>query len=343
MGEWVDKGFLVLVNVINFTIDALGFGAKAFLAMKVAGNLAIAGLIDIFSALITVELKVLGAFEKLAKFAGLTKLSASIAGVKQEIAIFKGEVDATGDVFRQTAADGVESFKKVGEFTGLAKDKVQELTAEVLKTKETIQVLGEVAVPTLERVAAGMEVVKKKTKETKDLVLETGLQMVDSFGAGFEAFISGSTNAKNALTGFLSETLTSIEKLAIAQITAASATAAAEGAKSQAGIPIIGPILAPLAFAAMFALGRSALTMFHEGTDFVRRSDLLRLPGMRPEEGIAVLREGESVGSGRNGGRNGGANITQIFNTQTIGFPSRAQQRVYMNRVLFPAVARSTS
>ena len=162
--------------------------------------------------------------------------------------------------------------------------------------------------------------------------------MIASFGTGFEAFVSGSVTAKEAFKSFAIDALRIIEKVAVDQIIAASAVSAAEGAKSQAGIPVIGPILAPLAFAAMFALGRSALTKLHEGTDFVRRDDLLRLPGMDQDEGIAVLKEGESVE--REGG---GRTTVNNFITQTIGFPSRAQGRVYANTTLIPALKRSLS
>lgn len=81
----------------------------------------------------------------------------------------------------------------------------------------------------------------------------TAEQLGSAFGNAFGAMIEGTKSVGQAFAQMAQQMIQTIAQIAIKSITASAGKAAAEGISSQAGIPVIGPILAISAGAAMFS------------------------------------------------------------------------------------------
>ena len=133
-----------------------------------------------------------------------------------------------------------------------------------------------------EKDALAFEAAQERKKE---IALQMAQTMGESFGTAIHGMITGTMTAGEAFRKLAGDVLGIIQRTATNAIMAAAATAGAEGAKSQAGIPVIGPILAVGAASAMFALARGFLTKFHEGG----------IVGGRGREQLIVAEKGELV------------------------------------------------
>lgn len=101
------------------------------------------------------------------------------------------------------------------------------------------------------------------------------------------------------------------------------------------------PIPASFGAAPAAAAGAKAAVMaagsFHEG-GMVGQSDLMRLPGMAPDEGLILAQSGEMVLP--RGEAAGGINIT--VNNNTAGLSDKASNARWVRDVLLPALREST-
>jgi hypothetical protein len=73
-----------------------------------------------------------------------------------------------------------------------------------------------------------------------------------SFADAFAGMATGAKSAAQAMAGVLKDVLNLVLQMAVKRILASAATAGAEAAESQAGIPVVGPILAIGAMASIF-------------------------------------------------------------------------------------------
>lgn len=179
------------------------------------------------------------------------------------------------------------------------------------------------------------EVARLREEEEQMRKLQrTQFMVADAVGLIAEASVEGGQATEDAWKSVGMTMIDVIEDAVIKSITARAAEAAAGAAASQSAIPVVGPILATAAASAMFGFVRGYLNSFHTGTDFVSRGDLVRTPGMAPDEGLAVLQEGEQVVPR---GDSGGTGTTVIHFHDSAFMPkNRAQQRRYWRDVVQP-------
>ncbi len=179
-----------------------------------------------------------------------------------------------------------------------------------------------------ERIAAGIS--------EQERAIEKAKQVGDTLVAAFDAGATGAENWANVTKAAAGVALDAIRDAVIKAIAAHAAEGAAAAAKSVAGIPVVGPALAVGAATLIFGLIRGFLGKFHEGGELTQ-ANLTRLPGMAPTEGVFIGEVGETVVPAD--GQPMQPGIVNNFITQTIGFPSRAQERRYLHTTLVPALA----
>jgi hypothetical protein len=111
---------------------------------------------------------------------------------------------------------------------------------------------------------ADLDTYAAQTQAQADATAEAWVSAGQRIGAALgDAFASGGTAAEKGATvakAALSEVLSAVLAMAVKQITANAAVTATEAGKSQAGIPIVGPMLAAAAMTAMFASVQGMLT-----------------------------------------------------------------------------------
>lgn len=175
--------------------------------------------------------------------------------------------------------------------------------------------------------AAQIELEEKAAQKAQDTAAIAG-QLGAAFVTAASAAASGQQSFQDAL------------KDSIRALASAAAAAAAQWVFATVPPPV-SFALAPIAGAAAFALVNQ-LANFHQG-GIVRQSELLRLPGMGADEGIAILRANERVltpqqrASGAEAA--GGAGDVNIV-MQLVAPPTRADVDRSIRTAIVPALRR---
>lgn len=326
ISTWVSSGLMKAVGAIDALITGLEFGGKALNAFKIAGNLALAGLIDSFSALTIAHQKVVEGLWEIANFAGMDKIANELHALEGMHRKLRREIDGVGDVFRSTASDGVDAFVSTGEWADRAREKVREFGGDVRRAASEMQFFEEKGVKAFQGVTEKATTLDLRM-ETFLFDLEEGMDKAAKATEGFEDRLGRVivAQAKSAAAG------ESSAKKIIGALAREAAAAAAAWAFRTYPFPASVGIAAGATVAAEGLV--AALANFHQGSDFVRRDDLLRGPGMAPNEGVAVLEEGEKVTPK---GESGGQTIINNF-TETSFMPrTRAHQRHYYHTTVLP-------
>ncbi len=148
-----------------------------------------------------------------------------------------------------------------------------------------------------------VEEVERKIREDEERELQARaanyVAWGDKVGASLAKALTGSLTPLKAMTGLLKDITSAIIEMAQKQIMASALAASAEAAKSQSGIPVVGPILAGGAMVAMLGMVRGLIGQLPSaarGWDIPRGiNPLTQLHGgemVLPEEDADVIRNG---------------------------------------------------
>lgn len=169
----------------------------------------------------------------------------------------------------------------------------------------------------------------KKAAAQEMQMIQQQAQAVASLGGTFGRMaglaVQGQLEAADAGKMLLQSTL----DIARQVVMAAAAKAAAEAFTSQAGIPIVGPLLGAAAASAAFATVSAFVGSFEQGTDFV------------PRTGFAYVHKGEQIIPADEVGRGQGRpHQTIIQNNSFLTVPTRTQMDRTNRDVLIPSFQR---
>lgn len=352
---WISQGFELAIDSVLFMIDAVELAAKAIAAFQVVGNLAIGGMIDLWSRFLGVMNIVTKSLSVLARAAGLDDLAKTLTTTSTVLDRMKKSTEGVRDVFFESADAGLKSFETISKTADAARNKTIEFEENVLAGAASIEVLGAsaaAAAPSLDFLNNNLKEMEEAqlkaieaAQEAMQQSIDTAMQLGNAFGATFSAFTAGTEASQDAIRALAGTILDVVQDSVTKVITARAAEAAAGAASSQASIPVVGPILAAAAAAAMFGLVRGFLTKFHEGGT-VTRDDLFRLPGMNPNEGLIVAAAGEKVldpAQSRafdQGAAGGGGGDTFVF--QQLVPDTRASLRANLRKTQLSAELKRT-
>jgi hypothetical protein len=107
-----------------------------------------------------------------------------------------------------------------------------------------------------------MQIEKKQAEDRKKTAqdwMNVGASIGDSVGKAFASVIKGQASVAQAMKGLAASILSTIIEMVKKIVMADAVSAAAGAASSQAGIPVIGPILAASAMVAMLSLVQGLL------------------------------------------------------------------------------------
>ena len=169
----------------------------------------------------------------------------------------------------------------------------------------------------------------KMEQQKIQMTEQTAQQITQAMASSFGAAISGAKSAGEAFQDFASSAANIIIQVAIKQISAAAATAAAEAFKSQAGIPIVGPLIGAATAGIVFAAVSAFKSRFAMGG--------LVTGGIPGQDSVpALLQRGERVlnpQQARAYERAASGGMTQNINLQTTVVTTDLPQRVQRRRL----------
>lgn len=157
----------------------------------------------------------------------------------------------------------LDNWKK--HLKDVQKAQLKELVEEAESAKAQATKEGEIRKAVLDGIQAHNDKLKadkdaqdaadaKALKEKVRAELVSAKQISEAFGATFAGIVTGTTTVEGAFKAMATTAVRSVIDAAIKIIQADALVTAAEAAKSQAGIPIVGPILAVAALGAMEGL-----------------------------------------------------------------------------------------
>lgn len=135
MQGWIEKGIGLAFDAVRLLIRALGLAGKAFLAFKVAGNIAVGGVVQAFQYLAEANEWVVSGLAKLARLAKMDGLADSLQAVADDFGKFAKDLQDTADTFYSTANDAVEAWDP---FSAL----IEDLDDRVLSFEQRLKKLG---------------------------------------------------------------------------------------------------------------------------------------------------------------------------------------------------------
>jgi hypothetical protein len=344
--SWIKTGWMVLFSVIDSLLAQVEFFTKVWDVLKIAGTLAINGLLTVLRSLVEMLYAVLSPFNLLG--AALSKLTGAANPIQGAFDAAFGAIDSGIENTALKAHDLIGTFGETGEavqsfragVVGFGEDAVHALNAtteaavavvEPLKEVEAVNVANEDA-----RKEREAEIAEAWEKEKS--IFEERMQKAEAAGEKigeiFLAMGEGQKAMEKVMKGVLSNSLDMLKDYIIKSITMRASGGGAAAGEAVAGIPVVGPALAVIAVAATFALIKGLISKMHAG-GAVTKGNLLRLPGQSSDEGVAVLQEGEYV-TPRGGGGGGGINVQ--YNAV---FPqTRVEVDTFVSEMLVPALRR---
>ncbi len=346
---------ITATRVLTVVVSAAGIALNALGAI---GNGLVAILVKAFEGIIRVVGSTLQEFRKVAEALGAKKIAAAFKSAEDSVEGFGDKVRDTAEVFADSSNDNIDSMAKMAKAIKTTDKAIKDFGERAKERAKDIKVLGDGARgaaadfngladsidgakrnleayinlgPAFGAMAAMTgEAGAQSGRDVEAAITSANMRQMEAinlagtmgvaFGNALGQLVEGTLSGEDALKSLLGTALRVIAQIAIKQITAAALTAGAEAAKSQAGIPVVGPALAIAAMAAITAAVLGQLGSFHTGSEVLTSRDLFRLPGQRPDEGVAVLQTGERVQSrtevarDRRRTRGDNAVITENFN-----------------------------
>ncbi len=364
---WVDQGWLIAIKVMDAFIQVGGFIAKMFQALKIVGTGALLAMakgwqlqLKVTELVLTPLSKILDAMVAI----GALKTNPLADGFKSAQAAADLAVESFGEVLDEQ----LQGFDAIDKGVAGLRGKLAGFNRAVQENAKTIKTAYEgTALPAIQKVdeearkaaekaaAAAAKLMAEAQQQAADVAQTIG----DSLGQAFAGLVTGVVSAGEALRSFASTAVSTFSQIltqkliadqvaaastrsrAVGEVTANAASAASGAAASQAAIPLIGPALAIAALASVSAIVLGLLSSFHTGTISASSNNLLRLPGMRPDEGMAKIQSGEQILSrqdmaGR--GRGDQVRVTEIRMPLPL---SRPQMRRFQKDVFFPEARRA--
>lgn len=302
MSAWITQGWGLLVKAADVFITGLEIGGKAFAAFKIAGNLALGGVIELFNLMVGHVEMVIGSFAQLAGAVGLEGLGASLGAVHAKVAEFRSGVESVRDTFFATANEGVAMWNGIGEATDGMRGKLAELDGAVRTTAANMQVIPDAAKKAADDSVSSIQAANDKLTAEIDEMLskeidaqlkkeealarsnqrieeareqaaanearrqaEAAARAGEAIGVQVAAVMAGTATMEDLYQGMAVMALDAIYHLVQNAIAAYAAKGAAAAAAANASIPVVGPAIAAAAAGVMFALIRGFMTKFHDG------------------------------------------------------------------------------
>lgn len=182
--------------------------------------------------------------------------------------------------------------------------------------------------------AKGLAAADKATKEMEanakriaSAYAQMGQSMGESIGTAFAGMITGAQSVRDAMAGMLKSIVNTVIEAVKTQVMANAVAASAEAAKSQAGIPVVGPILAGAAMVAMLSMVQGLVGSIPSSAGGLGRVPNDTFAYIHKDETVlpaALARTYRDLAAG--GGGRGGA---PVFNVSALD--GRSVERVFSN------------
>ena len=256
------------------------------------------------------------AIDDQARLVAETKLNAD-----ERVAIERNAIRAIGVEHAKSVDEILESYRRLEESKGAITVQAQDQVARQLSEKYS-------------------RIMDERSAANQRLLDQLGQTAGTAVSNVFSALIEGNESAGKIIVKTVAASVA-------AMLPALAARAFAESYNSQAGIPIIGPILGTIAATAASGLILALASKFHSGGE-VTKSGPRRIPGLGPREVPIIAEEGEIVFSrddvarGRSqGGASQPAQGEPRSVTINVNTPvDRAEYRRFLRDVVGPENAR---
>lgn len=307
MQSFVRDGVEVAVDGVRVLTIAVGAAGIALNALGAIGNGLVAILVKAFEGIIRVVGSTIKEFRLVAEALGADKIAATFKRAEESVGGFGDKIRDTAEVFADSSNDNIDSMAKIAKAIKTTDKAIKDFGERVKERAKDIKVLGDGAKRAADDFNGLAKAIDSSTESLTAADLAFGslsVSIVDASGVSTEfedrqAALQASfeATAQNFVVG-QAQMLASGEQSAVGLISAAARTAAAFAAQwafATFPFPVSLGIAAGAIVAAELLVG--ALKSFHEGSDIIKPSDILSLPGMQPGEGIAILQTGEKVQS----------------------------------------------
>jgi len=347
--DWIRKGWMVLFGVLDSVLAIVQFNTKQWDVLKIVGVMAVNSILEILRVLVETLEFVLTPFSLLAD--ALEALGGAANPIKGIFETAFSGIDSAIESTAVTANHLVDSFGDSADKVAVLREGVQKLGHDADQALGQINTLEqpipeEPPKPKVEDPESAKEADKRKkeadekSKEEKRLWEEkrdAAANYGTTVGEVFMSMAEGQESFARTMKKTLGSSLDALRDNIISSIQMKAADAGAGAGSAVAGVPVIGPMLMAGAIAAAFALVKGLISKMHTG-GMVDRSNLTQIPGLKSDEGLAILQTGEQV-IPRGGG--GGESIQVQYNSV---FPqTRADVDSFVDSMLVPALQRRKS
>lgn len=266
-------------GIANLLFPAIRLAGGAFLGLKTIGHAALAAIFAMLGVVLEQWARWADMAAKLARLGGLESVASGLDGVAASLRngrnaafeMFSEHVDGANAAL--TSYDNLDATMTAGHNAVISRLPALRaalaayntgVTGGTVALKEQGDQLKENG-KLEDKLAAEAKVRAAEARREMEQTLSTAASLSNQIGGVFGQLAGGAIKAKDAMKQMASAILGTIRDAVIKEIQARAAAAAAAAAQSQAGIPVIGPILAVAAASAMFALVTGYLQTFAQG------------------------------------------------------------------------------